>query len=137
MSRTNHSGGRQGDHGPGERRLAPHGDLERGAPIDLEIEDETVVAYAGESVAAAMIATGRLVFRSGPRPGQVRGLYCGMGVCFECLVTINGCANQRACMTEVRPGMRIQTQSGWGPARRDGTDGEDLQRRAAPEPAAR
>jgi hypothetical protein len=123
MGRSNHSGGgRQSDHGSGGRRLASHGDLERGAPLDLIIEDETVVAYAGESVAAAMIATGWTTFRRGPKPGQVRGLYCGMGVCFECLVTIDGHANQRACMCEVLPGMRVETQAGWGPRDRGATE---------------
>jgi hypothetical protein len=129
-------GGREGRRGSGGSRLASHGDLERGAPLDLVIEGETVAAFAGESVAAAMIAAGWLAFRHGPKPGQVRGLYCGMGVCFECLVTIDGRPNQRACMTEVRPGMRIQTQSGWGPAFGSPSAPEDLEDRAAPEAGA-
>src|SRR5690606_37458565 len=42
--------------------------------------------------------------------GEDRGLFCGMGVCFECRVTINGQSGQRSCLTLVEPGMTVETQ---------------------------
>ena len=54
-----------------------------------------------------------MVFRHTPT-GAPRGIFCGMGVCFDCLVTVDGLAEQRACMTPVRRGMRVQTRSAEG-----------------------
>jgi len=98
------------------RRLATHGDVERGAPIDVTVDGRATAGYAGETVAAALMAAGIRVFRTTARTGAPRGLYCGMGVCYDCLVVVDGRANTRACMTYLRPGMRIQTQAGWEPA---------------------
>ncbi|HZD57420.1 MAG TPA: (2Fe-2S)-binding protein, partial [Anaerolineales bacterium] len=52
------------------------------------------------------LSAGMRIFRHSPQGGP-RGLFCGMGVCFECLVTIDDLPGQRACLTTVRPGMRI------------------------------
>ena len=51
------------------------------------------------------------------RGGAPRGLYCGMGVCFECLVIVDGVPNTRACMTWVRDGMEIRQMNGLAAAR--------------------
>ena len=67
-------------------------------------------ALEGESVAAALSAASIVAFRR-MRSGESRGLWCGMGACFDCLVTIDGAANQRACMAKVRAGMRIESQA--------------------------
>jgi hypothetical protein len=48
--------------------------------------------------------------RKGARP---RGLFCGIGICFDCLVTVDGAANQRACVVEVREGLHIE--GSWTP----------------------
>lgn len=96
----------------GARRVDTHGAVERGAPITIEIDGDTVEAYVGETLAAAMLATGRRVFRMSPRTGSPRGVYCGMGVCYECLMVVDGRLNVRACVTAVREGMRAQTQHG-------------------------
>ncbi|MSO93339.1 MAG: (2Fe-2S)-binding protein [Rhodospirillales bacterium] len=63
-------------------------------------------AAAGDTVAAALIAAGRKKFRLNAK-GAPRGLYCGIGVCQECLVVVNGEANVRACMRAIEPDMRI------------------------------
>lgn len=97
-----------------DRRLAPHGDIERGVPITVSIDGRERPAYLGESVAAVLMASGDRVFRETHRAGAGRGFYCGMGICFDCLVVIDGRPNVRACMTFVRAGMRIETQRGWG-----------------------
>jgi aerobic-type carbon monoxide dehydrogenase small subunit (CoxS/CutS family) len=61
-------------------------------------------------VAAALIAAGRRVFRTTPG-GAPRGVYCGIGLCFECTVTIDGRSGVRACRTPVRDGMRVDTRA--------------------------
>jgi hypothetical protein len=65
-------------------------------------------------VAAALIAAGRRAFRTTPVSGVPRGPYCLMGVCFDCLVTVDDRPDQRGCLIAVAPGMRIETQRGTG-----------------------
>lgn len=83
--------------------------VRRGAPISIVVDGEPVHAHLGESVAAALLADGRRVLRRTVKRGEPRGVFCGMGVCFECLVTIDGAPGVRGCMTVVRDGMRIET----------------------------
>jgi predicted molibdopterin-dependent oxidoreductase YjgC len=90
------------------------GDVERGEPFEIFVDGETVAAYPGETVAAALIAAGRRRTRVTTRRGEPRGLYCGMGLCFECVMVVNGRPNVRACMTAVAPGMRVEIQHGLG-----------------------
>jgi predicted molibdopterin-dependent oxidoreductase YjgC len=71
-----------------------------------------IEAQAGDSVAAALLAAGHGVFRITPVSGAARGPVCMMGVCFDCLVQIDGLGNQQACMREVRDGMRVEPQDG-------------------------
>jgi predicted molibdopterin-dependent oxidoreductase YjgC len=73
----------------------------------IEVDGQPVPARPGETVAAALLAAGRRIFRH-TASGAPRGLFCGMGVCFDCLVTIDGLRDQRACMTLARPGMLVQ-----------------------------
>jgi predicted molibdopterin-dependent oxidoreductase YjgC len=79
----------------------------------IEVDGRLISAEAGQTVAAALIGAGIVVFRHTPA-GAPRGLFCGMGVCFDCLVTVDGLAEQRACMTPVQRGMRVQTGSAEG-----------------------
>jgi predicted molibdopterin-dependent oxidoreductase YjgC len=79
-------------------------------PFTIEVDGAFITACDGQTVAAALIAAGKQMFRHMPS-GAPRGFFCGMGVCFDCLVTVDGLADQRACMTPVRQGMRIQTRS--------------------------
>ena len=83
-----------------------------GAPVEFTLDGEPCIARAGDTVAAALLAAGRLACRSTPAGGAPRGPYCLMGVCFDCLVTIDGRANQQGCMVAVAPGMRVETQRG-------------------------
>jgi predicted molibdopterin-dependent oxidoreductase YjgC len=73
----------------------------------IQVDGRPIPVQLGQTVAAALIAAGGRVFRRTPS-GQPRGLFCGMGVCFECLVTIDGVGGQRACTTLARPGMQIR-----------------------------
>lgn len=75
-------------------------------PLTVIIDGQPYEAYAGETVAAALYASGRRAWRKS-RGGQPRGLLCGMGVCFDCLVTVDETPGLRACQTLVADGMRI------------------------------
>ena len=78
------------------------------------VNGRPVTAYKGETVFAALIASGYLTLRKSHRFKEGRGGLCGMGVCYECLVTINGSPGQRACMVEVEEGMEIGIDDGKG-----------------------
>jgi predicted molibdopterin-dependent oxidoreductase YjgC len=80
--------------------------------VRIEIEGEIYEARAGDTVAAALLAAGRTHCRTTPVSGAPRAPYCMMGVCFECLVRVDGVANRQACMLIVREGMRIELQRG-------------------------
>lgn len=93
--------------------------VRRGRPVRISCDGRETTAYEGETVAAALLAAGQRVLRWTSRTHQPRGLFCGMGVCFDCLVTIDGRPDQRACQVLVADGMCVQTQQGVGkwPAR--------------------
>lgn len=74
--------------------------------FNIEINGQKVQARSGQTLAATLIAAGILTFRRTPT-GEPRGIFCGMGACFDCLVTVNGVENQRACMTLAQPGMKV------------------------------
>jgi len=77
----------------------------------IEVNGQLVPARQGQTIAAVLLSAGRRVWRRTQR-GDPRGLFCGMGVCFECLVTVDGMDGQRACMTLAEPGMQVQMAVG-------------------------
>lgn len=79
--------------------------------ISATFDGEPIEAEAGASVAAALLASGRPAWRT-TRDGQQRGLFCGIGICFDCLVTIDGESGQRACMIPLAEGMTITSAVG-------------------------
>ena len=80
--------------------------------VSLTIEGKRVEARPGDTVAAAMLAAGFEHCRTTPIGGTPRAPYCMMGVCFECLVTIDGAGNRQGCLVAVREGMRVELQRG-------------------------
>ena len=82
------------------------------ATVAVTIDDETHHVPAGISAAAAVLAAGTVVCRTTPVGGKPRGPYCMMGVCFDCLMEIDGDANVQACQVEVRDGMVLRRQAG-------------------------
>lgn len=78
--------------------------------MTFTFEGRPVVAEPGQSVAAALWADGIRSWRRTRHDGQPRGLFCGIGVCFDCLVVVNGAAGQRACLVEVHEGDVIRAQ---------------------------
>ncbi|WP_142846733.1 (2Fe-2S)-binding protein [Telmatospirillum sp. J64-1] len=83
------------------------------ATVTLTVEGRTIEAKTGETVAAAILAAGLLSHtRTTPVLGAERAPYCMMGVCFECLMVIDGEPNRQACMTLVQDGMNVERQLG-------------------------
>jgi D-hydroxyproline dehydrogenase subunit gamma len=80
--------------------------------VRIVVDGRPIAAAPDDSVAAALLAAGVLVCRTTPVSGVPRAPYCMMGVCFECLLTIDGIGSRQACLTRVRDGMAIETQQG-------------------------
>lgn len=82
--------------------------------VAATVDGETVTVPAGCSVAAAIIRSGRSGWRRTRRLERWRGLSCGIGACFDCLVTVNGTPGVRACLIDVREGDVIDVEHGSG-----------------------
>lgn len=78
----------------------------------VEIDGAAFHARTGETVAAAVLAAGMIPSRTTPLSGSPRAPYCMMGVCFECLLEVDGVPNVQGCMTLVAEGMKIRPQTG-------------------------
>ena len=78
--------------------------------ITIFIDGQPVIAHEGETIAAVLLAEDQREFRYTPKENEPRSLFCGIGVCYDCLVTVNGQANVRACQTSVTDGMQISTK---------------------------
>ena len=80
--------------------------------IEFTFDGEKIDAITGQSVAAALLVANQRTLRKTRFNNNDRGVFCGIGVCFDCLVVIDGITNQRACIIEAKPGMKVQTQDG-------------------------
>nr|BFD87104.1 hypothetical protein StreXyl84_65050 [Streptomyces sp. Xyl84] len=79
-------------------------------PLSITVDGEAVAGIAGQSLAGVMLAAGRPAWRKGPS-GAARGVFCGIGACFDCLVTVNGMRDVRACRRRAGDGDVVTTQS--------------------------
>ena len=82
--------------------------------VTVNIEGEDVRVPVGESVAAAALVHNLVFTRTTPISGSPRAPLCMMGVCFECLMEIDGLPNRQACQVQVAEGMKIRRQHGVG-----------------------
>jgi hypothetical protein len=92
-------------------RVAPDADpagLRPEPAFTFTLDGTPVTARPGETIAAALIAAGRTSWRT-TALGRPRGLFCGIGLCFDCLVTVNGIDGERACLRPARPGDAVLT----------------------------
>jgi D-hydroxyproline dehydrogenase subunit gamma len=80
--------------------------------VSLSIDGKPIEARPGDTVAAALLAAGFHHCRTSAVSGQLRAPYCMMGVCFDCLVNIDGVGNRQSCLVPVREGMRVELQRG-------------------------
>lgn len=88
--------------------------IEPGAEVEIFVDGHAVKAFTGQTVAAALLSAGRRALRITARLAEPRGMYCSIGICFDCLMTIDGRPNVRTCQTPVRSGMRVESQTGEG-----------------------
>lgn len=83
--------------------------------VTITLNGQSLEVPAGETVAAAVLVESGIHFtRTTSVSNSPRAPFCLMGVCYECLMVINGQSNQRACKTQVEQGMVIQSQQGEG-----------------------
>lgn len=80
--------------------------------VIIHLDGEVIAAREGDTVAAAMLAAGIGHTRTTPVSGAPRLPFCMMGVCFDCLMEIDGVPNRQACMVRVRNGMQVRRQVG-------------------------
>jgi predicted molibdopterin-dependent oxidoreductase YjgC len=83
--------------------------LKRQKPVTIRVNGHEVNAYEGELLHAVLAAAGFRTLRKSYAAHEPRGFFCGMGLCQECLVTVDGVPNVRSCETEVVHGMTVET----------------------------
>ena len=79
--------------------------------IKILFEGSSLDVVEGQTVAAVLLTEGHLFFRNSEISGQPRAPYCMMGVCYECMLEIDGQSNQQSCLIPVREGMKIRRQN--------------------------
>jgi predicted molibdopterin-dependent oxidoreductase YjgC len=80
--------------------------------VRITVDGAVLECREGDTVAGALFAAGVMACRDTAVSGVARGPFCMMGVCYDCLVGIDGRANQQACMTHVHEGMTVHRQLG-------------------------
>ena len=84
--------------------------------VTISVDGTPTEGRPGQTIAGVLLTSGRSVWRRTSRGSAPRGLFCGIGVCFDCLVEVDGRPDQRACLVPARPGAVIRTQEGAGRA---------------------
>ncbi|MCF6203255.1 MAG: (2Fe-2S)-binding protein [Methylococcaceae bacterium] len=84
--------------------------------VEVTLNGQKIHVSQGMTVAAAALTQGLHFTRTTPISNSKRLPFCMMGVCYDCLMVIDGKANQRACVTYIKKGMQIETQQGVGPS---------------------
>jgi predicted molibdopterin-dependent oxidoreductase YjgC len=82
--------------------------------VTILFDGAPLPALEDEPVAAALLAAGIRVFRTSKKRGESRGVFCAIGRCTDCMMTVDGVPNVRTCVTPVRDGMEVRTQIGLG-----------------------
>lgn len=80
----------------------------------FDFDGADVPFLEGQSIGAALIDHGVVSWRVTRYLSRPRGIFCGIGVCFDCLLKVDGRPNVRACVTAARPGMEVRSQAGTG-----------------------
>jgi predicted molibdopterin-dependent oxidoreductase YjgC len=100
-----------------ERRILEHpvlGPLPARGTVTLVVDGRPLTAREGETVSAALVAAGWVKFRETEKHGASRGIFCAIGRCTDCVMTVDAVPNVRTCITTVREGMRVESQKGLG-----------------------
>lgn len=100
-------------------RIPGHQSITDKADVAFVFNGHPLRGYAGEPIAAALLANGVRSIRRHPISGRPRGLYCGIGHCYECLATVDGSPGVRTCLMPLRAGMVVSSD----PPGLEGVDG--------------
>jgi NADPH-dependent 2,4-dienoyl-CoA reductase/sulfur reductase-like enzyme len=87
--------------------------IHRGNRISFQYNGKSIPAYEGETIAAALFASGLRIFSRSFKYHRPRGLFCLYGRCAHCLMRVDGVPNVRTCVTPACPGMHVQSQNAW------------------------
>ena len=90
------------------------GPIEKREEIEITVDGKVVKAIDGEPIASALLAAGITTFRRTSKKGEPRGYFCGIGLCTDCMMVVDGRSNVRTCVTPVKKDMQVQTQVGLG-----------------------
>ena len=90
----------------GAKRL--NSGIRRGEQIEFYFDGQPLKAFKGETIAAALMAAGHMVAQT--IDSQPLGVYCNIGICHSCLMTVNGVRSVRTCRTPVTEGCKVETQ---------------------------
>ena len=77
--------------------------------ITFTFNGDEFTCESGQSIAAALIASDNRELRKTRFGNEARSIFCGIGICFDCVVVIDGVANQRSCLIEAKPGMKVES----------------------------
>jgi len=81
--------------------------------VEIIVNNQPVMARQGEKLTSALLAAGYRTLHYKEISGAPRGMFCSMGVCHDCMVTVNSRPFVRACMTKIEPGMRVEVDREW------------------------
>ncbi|NLY10893.1 MAG: (2Fe-2S)-binding protein [Firmicutes bacterium] len=87
--------------------------------VTITVDGKEIKARTSETIAAALLANGIRVHRYTIKRKEPRGIFCGIGQCTDCVMTVNGIPNVRTCITYVEDGMVVETQHGVGGGRQE------------------
>jgi predicted molibdopterin-dependent oxidoreductase YjgC len=90
------------------------GKMAKGREVEFEFDGKPMRGYEREPIATALMGAGVKVFRYTAKDHNPRGVFCAIGRCTDCVMTVDGMPNVRTCVTPLRKGMRVQTQTGLG-----------------------
>ena len=76
--------------------------------MNIFVNGKAIEVSEGETVGSVLLKRRQQALRNTRIEGKPRGMFCGIGICFDCIVTIDEVINQRACVTQLREGMRIE-----------------------------
>lgn len=94
-------------------RLTVTDPAEKQEQVSFTFNGQQVVGYAGEPIAVALWASGIKTIRSCKATAQPRGVYCGIGHCYECRAEVDGVPNVRTCLTPLSRGTTVSSSSAW------------------------
>jgi hypothetical protein len=81
---------------------------------EFDFDGRSIRFTAGQSVGAALLSAGVRSWRTTRRGGRPRGIFCGIGVCYDCLIIVDGVPNERACLRPATAGLAVRSQTGTG-----------------------